>query len=187
MTLKKPAIQDLTPAMMFALAAAITLGAVMTFGDFLWEAFRLRHRVVTGLAHGAIMCLCIGAFVGMRERRPLAGLAAGPVIGLLAASGFYLLAPWLRYSAMFPMWALFWICFALLQDRLRTVRRPREAILRGVAAAVLSGVAFYAISGIWTRPNPGGPDYVRHLWSWTVAFLPGFLCLFAFRAKRATE
>jgi hypothetical protein len=168
--------------MLFAVMAALALGVVMTFGDFLWEVLRLRHRVLTGLAHGAIMCLCIGALVGARQRRLLAGVAAGPVIGLVAAAGFYLLAPWLRYSAMFPMWALFWICFALLQDRLSSVRRPTEAIIRGVSAALLSGVAFYAISGIWTRPNPGGPDYVRNLWSWIVAFLPGFICLFAGRS-----
>jgi hypothetical protein len=171
--------------MLYALVAAITLGAVMTFGDFVWEALRLRHRVVTGLVHGAAMCLFIGAFVGVRERRLMTGLAAGPVIGLIAAGSFYLLAPWLRYSAMFPSWCLFWVCFALLQDMLSARPRRGEAILRGVAAAVLSGLAFWAISGIWTRPNSGGPDYVRNLWSWTVAFLPGFLCLFAFRRSAA--
>jgi hypothetical protein len=167
--------------MLFAIVAAVALGAAMTFGDFLWEVLRLRHRVATGLAHGALMCLCIGAFVGLRERRLLAGLAAGPLIGLLSAAGFYLLAPWLRYSAMFPMWAFFWICFALLQDRLRPTHGIHEALARGLAAALLSGVAFYAVSGIWTRPSPDGPDYVRHLWSWTVAFLPGFIALLAFR------
>ncbi len=167
--------------MLYAIGAAVALGAVMTFGDFLWEALRLRHRVVTGLTHGAVMCLFIGALVGIRERRVAAGLVAGPIIGLLAAAGFYVLAPWMRYSAMFPMWALFWLCFAFLQDRLSSQRRPLEALARGIGAAVLSGLAFWAISGIWTRPSRGGPDYFRHLWSWTVAFLPGFLCLFASR------
>src|SRR5262245_59082830 len=102
--------------MLFSIVAAITLAVVMTFGDFLWEALRIRHRVYTGLAHGAAMCLFIGAFVGVRERRLMTGLAAGPVIGLVAAGGFYVLAPWLRYSAMFPMWCLFWILFAVLQE-----------------------------------------------------------------------
>ena len=82
--------------MLFAIGAAITLAAVMTFGDFVWEALHLRHRVLTGLAHGALMCLFIGAFVGARQRRVITGLGAGPVIGLIAAGGFYLLAPWLR-------------------------------------------------------------------------------------------
>jgi len=167
--------------MLFAIGAAITLAAVMTFGDFVWEALHLRHRVLTGLAHGALMCLFIGAFVGARQRRVITGLAAGPVIGLIAAGGFYLLAPWLRYSAMFPMWCLFWVLFAMLQEWLGARPRWGEAFARGLAAAVLSGLAFWAISGIWTQHNPGGPDYVRNMWSWTVAFLPGFLCLFALR------
>lgn len=167
--------------MVFAVIAAVVLGGVMTLGDFLWDVFQLRHRMTSGLIHGAAMCLFIGGFVGFRERRLIAGLIAGPVIGVLAAAGFYLLAPWMRYSAMFPMWAFFWLCFAFLQDRLSVQRRRGEAIARGLAAAVLSGLAFWAISGIWTGRNPGGPDYLRHMWSWTLAFLPGFLALFAFR------
>ena len=131
--------------------------------------------------HGAVICLCIGAVIGARQRRLLPALAAGTLIGLIAAGGFYVLAPWLRYSAMFPMWMLFWLCFALLQDRLSPVRQPRVAVLRGLIAAVLSGLAFYAISGIWTRPSPGGPDYLRHFLSWSFAFLPGFVALFAGR------
>ena len=42
-----------------------------------------------------------------------------------------------------------------------------------------TGLAFYAISGIWTRPSPDGPNYVRNFLSWTFAFLPGFAALFA--------
>jgi hypothetical protein len=166
--------------MVYAVVAAVALGAVMTFGDFVWEALGLRHRMWYGLVHGAAICLCIGVVIGWRRRRVLAGVLAGPVIGLIAAAGFYVLAPWLRYSAMVPMWMLFWLCFALLQDWLEPPGRRRLALalLRGAAAAVLSGLAFYAISGIWTRPSPEGPDYVRHFLSWSFAFLPGFLALF---------
>jgi len=42
---------------------------------------------------------------------------------------------------------------------------------------VTSGLAFYAISGIWTSPPTGGPDYPFHFASRTIAFLPGFLAL----------
>jgi hypothetical protein len=161
-----------------ALAAALALGALSTFGDFVWAALALRHRMAYGLVHGAVICLAIGAAVGLRERRLAAGVVAGPFVGLAAAGGFYLLAPWLRYGAMFPMWMLFWVCFALLQAQLGRERRVARAAVRGLVAAVLSGLAFYAISGIWTQPSPGGPDYVRHFLSWTFAFFPGFAALF---------
>ncbi|HXW06671.1 MAG TPA: hypothetical protein VD833_15655 [Vicinamibacterales bacterium] len=169
--------------MTHVLLAALALGALSTFGDFVWAALELRHRMGYGLAHGAAICLAIGAAVGLRHGRTGAGAAAGPVIGLAAAGGFYLLAPWLRYSAMFPMWMFFWICFALLQARLGPERSLAMAFARGLIAAVLSGLAFYAISGIWTRPAPGGPDYLRHFLSWTIAFLPGFAALFLFSPR----
>ena len=171
--------------MRYALAASVALGAVSTFGDFVWEELGLRHRMVYGLVHGAVICLAIGAVIGIRERRLAPAIVAGPVIGLIAASGFYLLAPLLRYSAMFPMWMLFWLCFALLQEWLGERKHIRTGVVRGLTAAVVSGLAFYAISGIWIRPSPGGPNYVRHFLFWSFAFFPGFLALFLGRGRRS--
>jgi hypothetical protein len=160
-----------------AIGAAVLLGAVMTFGDWLWSALRLPHRMSYGIAHGAAMCLCLGAVIGWRARRPAAGALAGPVIGVVAALVFYALAPMMRYAAMFPAWMLFWMLFALLQQRLTPGERVSAALIRGIAAAILSGAAFYAISGIWTRPSPT-PNYLLILASWSFAFLPGFVVLF---------
>jgi hypothetical protein len=168
----------MTTALRASIAAAILLGAVMTFGDFVWATWHVRHRAAYGIAHGALMCLCIGAVIGWRERRLGAGALAGPVIGVAAAVAFYLLAPLFRMGAMLPAWMLFWILFALLQQRLASGEPLARALGRGAAAAVLSGGMFYLISGIWTRPSPGGPDYLVHFASWSAAFLPGFLALF---------
>ena len=155
----------------------------MTAGDFIWSYFGVRHSVVNGVAHGALMCLCIGAIIGARAGRTTVGLIAGPLIGVLAAAAFYALAPTLRWGAMLPAWMLFWLCFAVLQRWLLPEALGR-ALARGLAAAVLSGLAFYLISGIWTRPAPGGPNYVLHFFSWSFAFLPGFLCLFPGTSRR---
>jgi len=166
------------PILRDALMVAVLLGAVMTFGDFLWSALRLPHRVAYGIAHGAVMCLCLGLVIGWRTQRVAAGALAGPLIGVVAALTFYALAPWLRYSAMLPAWMLFWILFAVLQQRLSRQGRARDAALRGLAAAALSGLAFYAISGIWTKPATD-TNYLVNLAAWTFAFLPGFAVLFA--------
>jgi hypothetical protein len=152
--------------------------AALVLGAFVWEALQLRHRTAYGLAHGAAVCLAVGMMVGWRARRPGVGAAVGPLIGVAAAGLFYMLAPMLRYNAMFPAWMFFWLCFALLQEQLEWSRDYRFAAIRGLAAALLSGLAFYAISGIWTQPSPEGPDYVRNFISWTFAFLPGFAALF---------
>lgn len=161
-----------------AVVAALALGAASTVGDMLWAGLSLRHRMAYGLIHGALICLLIGAAIGWRAGRAGAGVAAGPVVGVLAAGLFYLLAPWLRYSAMFPAWMFFWICFALLQKQLRRDPAWGPALWRGLAAAVVSGLAFYAISGVWTDPPAGGPNYLYHFAAWSCAFLPGFAALF---------
>jgi hypothetical protein len=164
--------------MLHAFLASLALAAVMTAGDWLWAVLQIRHTIVAGLAHGAVMCLCLGAAIGIRERRAAAGAAAGPLVGVLAAGVFYLLAPALRMSAMFPAWMFFWVSFALLQAWLRRERAYGSAVVVGLVAAVLSGLAFYAISGIWTRHDPGGPHYAWNFGAWTFAFFPGFAVLF---------
>jgi hypothetical protein len=168
--------------MLYALGSALVLGAVMTFGDFLWAALNIRHRVLNGVAHGAVMCLCLGAAIGVRERRPLAGVLAGPLIGVVAACSFYLMAPWLRMSAMFPAWMVFWICFGFLQAWMAGERTMRPAAARGLVAAILSGIAFYLISGIWT--SHARPNYVWNFVAWSFAFFPGFGVLFGWSRPR---
>ena len=167
--------------MLYAVVGALLLGAVSTLGDFVWAALHLRHRMGYGLAHGAVICLCVGAVIGWRSGRMKLAAATGPFIGVAAAGVFYILAPAMGYSAMFPAWMFFWICFAFLQAALEGSHEYGTALVRALAAAVVSGLAFYAISGIWTRPSPGGPDYVRNFLSWSFAFLPGFVALFAGR------
>ena len=167
--------------MTHALVAALALGAASTLGDVLWAGLSLRHRMIYGLVHGAVICLFIGAFVGWRSRRTAAGLAAGPLIGLAAAGLFYLLAPQFGYRAMFPAWMLFWLLFAVLQRSLRPGRPWGGALARGAIAALASGAAFYAISGIWTDRTPDGPRYLYNFAAWSFAFFPGFFALFAGR------
>jgi hypothetical protein len=164
--------------MVFAIAASVVLGAVMTVGDWAWAALQLPHRVWYGITHGAVMCLCVGLAVGIRAGRPVPGALAGPVIGVIAALAFYALAPMIRWSAMFPAWMLLWILFAVLQQRLSKKESLPAALLRGVAAALVSGAAFYAISGIWINDSHSNPNLLRHFGAWSFAFLPGFLALF---------
>ena len=161
-----------------AIIAAVFLGAISTMGDFIWAEFHLRHKMVYGIIHGAVVCLAMGSMVGMRAKQMMAGAALGPVVGVAGAGTFYLLAPLLGWGAMGPAWMLLWIAFGLLATLLGGKGGMRGALARGGAAAVLSGAAFWTISGIWTNPSPEGPNYARHFFSWTFAFLPGFIALF---------
>lgn len=156
--------------MRHAIAGALLIAAVSTLGDFVWAGLHLRHRVIYGLLHGAILFACMGAYFGSLKHSPLMGTMTGAAIGLAAAGSFYVLAPIAGYSVMFFVWAFIWIALAFL------VKNP-PVVLRGVLAMVGSGLGFYLISDIWRPFNPQGWDYAVHFLSWTTAYLPGFLAL----------
>ena len=155
---------------------AALIAAVSTFGDFVWAGLDLEHRTVYGLAHGTLLFLCIGAFLGSIERQVLTGAIAGALIGLVAAGSFYVLAPLAGYSVMFAVWAFIWVALAVLVGRvLRTAHlwSWRQTFTRGALAMIGSGLGFYLISDIWRPFDPEGWDYAVHWISWTVAYLPG--------------
>jgi len=164
-----------------ALGGALLLAAASTVADLLWAAWHLRHRMVYGLIHGASLFVVFGLYLGLvgRSRRGLLiGLAGGPAAGLAAAASYYLLRPWLRAGALFAAWMVLWILLAIVARLVLGNRGPvRRALVRGAAAALSSGLAFYAISGIWLRPPPGGPNPAYFFACWVIAFLPGFVAL----------
>lgn len=162
-----------------AIVGALLVAALNTFGDFIWARFIPAPRPVFGLIHGTLLCLGIGLYLGALRRLSLRGAVAGALIGLGAAGGYYLLAPFVGYAAMFVLWMALWAAFGLLNGL--GLGEPRSTALaavgRGTLAAVGSGAAFYGVSGIWQRTPAGAADYAYHFVCWTAAFLPGFLAL----------
>ena len=163
-----------------ALVASLVMATASTLGDFIWATWITAHRGIYGMTHGVLLFVIAGLVLGVPAHRPLAGAIAGALVGALGAGSFYLLAPLLGYSAMFVSWFGLWFALAMAHARLH-LRRPsvREVASRGGLAAVTSGIAFYAISGIWRPFDPSGWDYAAHFGAWTIAYLPGFVCLFA--------
>jgi len=170
-----------------ALLGSLCLAALSTLFDFVWARHLPEHRTAFGLIHGALLFLVLGGFLGVVRGRLWRGALGGAGVGLAAAAGFYAAAPLLGRAAMFVSWMALWVGLAFL-DAWALARAPlsaRSALARGALAAATSGLAFYAISGIWTRPSPGGPDYPVHFACWTIAFLPGFLALLLSPKARA--
>jgi hypothetical protein len=165
-----------------AIVGGVLLGALNTFGDFFWEWMNLRHRVAYGVAHGALLLLGLGFYLGILTGRPAAGAIGGIASGTLAAGVFYALAGMMHLAAMFPAWVGLWLLIGFLDGVVLRRGGAGQALARGAIAALASGVAFYAISGIWTRPSPDGPHYLVNFASWTFAFVPGFVALLAGRA-----
>jgi hypothetical protein len=157
--------------------SALFVAAIATAGDWVWAAQLLRHKMWYGIAHGGALCLAMGLAVGVPARRPLTGAVGGLVAGILGAGSFYLLAPMLRYNAMFLSWCLLWILLAVLEGPILRRSSAAGALARGLVAAVASGLAFYGVSGMWTKWDPATINYVDHYVRWTIAFLPGFLAM----------
>jgi hypothetical protein len=160
-----------------AVAGALVLAALNTLGDFIWARIELPHHAVYGLAHGTLLLMALGLYLGVVRGKPVRGALLGAATGLLAAASFYALAPLFGKSAMFLSWMALWVGFAWVHAHLRGAVRPGEVVARGLLAAVGSGLAFWAISGIWFNPAPGGPSYAWNFLCWVIAFLPGFAAL----------
>ncbi|MEE8586211.1 MAG: hypothetical protein V3T83_15310 [Acidobacteriota bacterium] len=97
-----------------AVSAALILGLASTLADFIWDGWIPSHQMVYGLVHGALLLLLFGLLLGWHSgggKAILRGAAGGLVIGLVAASGFYLLAPLVGMAAMFVSWMAFWLLF----------------------------------------------------------------------------
>jgi hypothetical protein len=172
--------------MQTALIGAMAIAAISTLGDFVWAELGLRHKIAFGLAHGTILFLCIGAFLGSVDRQVVRGAVAGALVGVTAAGAFYALSRIAGYAAMFAVWAFIWLGLAIVSGRAlkKTSRWSwRETLTRGILAMVGSGVAFYLISGIWRPFNPRGWDYAVHFFSWSFAYLPAFFALLFHRHK----
>jgi hypothetical protein len=168
-----------------ALAGATALAAVSTFGDFVWATWITQHRMAYGLAHGAILFLCFGLFLGIVAARPTLGAMAGLLIGVIAAGTYYLLSPVVGRVAMVLAYVSVWVWLSALMELLSPQRvGVGGAVGRGAVAAVTSGVAFYLISGIWRPNNPQGLGYLVHFGAWVFAYFPGLAAILVGRSAK---
>ena len=161
-----------------AIAGSLAMAAISTVGDFVWATWIPEHRAIYGLIHGTVLFLSLGLVLGVVSGRPLHGAVGGAAVGALGAAAYYVISPFIGFSAMVVVWFAVWIGLTVLYARLSGTRMVAG---RAVIAAIASGLAFYSISGIWRPFNPQGLDYAVHFGAWTLAFLPGFAALMVAR------
>lgn len=164
------------------LTAALGLGALSAFGDWLWTHYLTDGAIAPGVIHGVIVFLIFAVVLarhaGTRRAWKLL-LPSLPLAGLLIAAAFYPIAYATGYLAgLMITWVAMWLVLATLQRIARGKTEDLKLTLgRGALAAVGSGLAFWAVSGMWTQPTPGEPNYALHFVYWSFAFLPGFAAL----------
>jgi hypothetical protein len=158
---------------------------VATLGDYTWYTLHVRHSVLTGIIHGAVLLTAVGGVLGLDGHRVLKGLPIGALAGVGGALAYYVLVAIVDrrpYGVAIPAaWVTLWLLLAVLDGRwLRApVRRSWTAIaIRGALAAVFSGVAFFLVMNtLWGRPPATGKNYVVQFAAWVIAWAPGLLAL----------
>ena len=166
-------------------AGVLAVAAAATCSDYIWYTYGVRHTMVAGFAHGALLLTAVGAVLGAASGHVLKGLPLGALAGVAGAATYYLLVLVMdrrTYGTAIPAaWVTMWLILAALDGRwLRApAKRPWSAVLvRGLLAAVLGGVAFYLVlTTLWGRPPEGGRNYFVQFLAWSFAWAPGLLAL----------
>ena len=60
----------------------LAVALVATLGDYTWYTLHVRHRVVTGIVHGAVLLTAVGAVLGLDAGRVMRGLPIGALSGV---------------------------------------------------------------------------------------------------------
>jgi rhodanese-related sulfurtransferase len=172
---------------MQGLTGVFVVAAVATVADFTWYSFGIRHTMLAGVVHGAILLMTVGGAIGSASGRFLRGLPIGALAGIAGAASYYALVALVdrrTYGSAIPAaWVLTWFYLAVLDGR--WVRAPRRrswgsVALRGAVAAIGSGVTFYLVMNVlWGRPPEGGRSYLVQFLAWAFAWAPGLLALTA--------
>lgn len=170
---------------MKTIVGLLAVAAIATAGDAIWYTFGVRHTMVAGLLHGALLLTAVGAVLGAANGRLLKGLPLGTLAGLGGAASYYVLVALVdrrTYGSAIPAsWVIMWLILAALEGRWLHApdKRTWAGIAgRGLAAAVLGGVAFYLVVNVlWGRPPAGGRNYLLQFLAWAFAWAPGLFAL----------
>src|SRR5262245_65857129 len=76
---------------MKAVAGVLVVAACATLGDAIWYTYGVRHTLVAGFTHGALLLAAVGAVLGANAGRVLKGLPIGAIAGVGGAATYYML------------------------------------------------------------------------------------------------
>jgi len=175
--------------MLFWIAGIGVVAAAATLGDFIWYTVAVRHTMLAGVIHGALLLSTVGVVLGAAVGKPFKGLPIGTLAGVGGALSYYLLIVIMdsrTYGAAIPgAWVLMWLMLAALDGRwLRAPNRRswRNVASRGIVAAVVGGMAFALVRNVlWGRPPGGERNYLLQFAVWAFAWAPGLMAVMAER------
>ena len=135
------------------LAGIFIVAAVSAAGDYVWYEIGVRHRMLSGVIHGAVLLTAVGGTLGAAHGRTLAGLPMGTVAGVAGALVYYALFPVLRGWATLAAWASLWIMLAVIDGRV--VRRVKRSAALCLIALLVRNAVRRAKAAIFARAESG--------------------------------
>ena len=87
---------------MTVIAGIVVVAAAATLGDFIWYTVGVRHTMVAGLVHGALLLTAVGGALGAASGRLAKGLPLGTLAGLGGAFSYYVLIVVLGFAPIRP-------------------------------------------------------------------------------------
>jgi hypothetical protein len=161
-----------------ALVGSLLLATLSTIADYIWFLDIPGHQVLSGSIHGASLFTALGAYLGWRKGKLVAGALGGLVSGTVAALSFYALAPIGGYNMMLVSWLLLWIMLAALQTHLDGRLDWARALARGVVTAIAAALGFAVVLfQLYREWPPETFSVFRHFVAWSMAYLPGLYVL----------
>jgi hypothetical protein len=175
-----------------ALAGIVAVAAAATLGDFIWYTVGVRHTMLAGITHGALLLTAVGGAIGAASGRLVKGLPLGALAGIGGALSYYVLAALpqpMSEVAMTGAWVVMWLLLAMLDARWirqRDTRSTPSTLQRGMLAAVGSGLVFaLLVPFLWGRSAGGERNYPLQFVLWSCAWAPGLLALTLHRTRGA--
>src|SRR5215217_2492632 len=108
----------------------LAVALVATLGDYTWYTLNVRHSIVAGVIHGAVLLTAVGAVLGLDAGRLVKGLPIGALSGVGGALIYYLLVALVdrrTYGAAIPAsWVGMWLLVAVLDGR--WLRAPQRLV-----------------------------------------------------------
>lgn len=167
-------LQVVTPA----LIGSLLLATLSTAADYVWFLDIPGHQVLSGSIHGAALFTALGAYLGWRKGKIVAGMLGGLVSGLVAALSFYALAPIGGYNMMLVSWLILWIMLAGLQSYLEGRFDVARALGRGLVTAIVAALGFgVVLFQLYRGWPPETFSVFKHFVAWSMAYLPGLYVL----------
>ena len=161
-----------------AVVGSVLLALLSTAADYVWFLGIPQHQVSSGAIHGSVLFATLGAYLGWRKGKLVAGAFGGLLSGLAAALSFYLLAPLGGYNVMLVSWLVLWILLAALQSWLDGRLDIGKAFARGIVTAIVAAAGFgVVLFRLYRGWPPQSFPFFTHFIAWTLAYLPGLYAL----------